>query len=100
MESYGEWRVTIYDVYLESLGFLMVTPLNNPNYIENQIEESQPLTVTLRIVKWLRFGELTINSNSLGLNVVKLSRVRGKFIYGECFYKFTACFTECLLFLC
>ena len=37
MESYGEWRVTAYDIIYEELGFLIVTPLNCPNYIENQI---------------------------------------------------------------
>ena len=28
MESYGEWRVTVYDVIFGDLRFLMVTPLN------------------------------------------------------------------------
>ena len=37
MESYGEWRVTVYDVMFGELGFLIVTQLNYPNYIENKI---------------------------------------------------------------
>ena len=37
MESYGEWRVTVYDVIFGELRFLIVTSLNYPNYIENQI---------------------------------------------------------------
>ena len=46
MESYEEWRVTVYDVIFGVydvifgdviFGFLIVTPLNYPNYIENQI---------------------------------------------------------------
>ena len=56
--------------------------------------------VTVQIVKSLRFGELAVNSNSPIFSVVKLWRVSRNFMYTECFYKFTACFTECLLFLC
>ena len=37
MESYGEWRVTVYDVILGELRFLDSRTLNYPNYIENQI---------------------------------------------------------------
>ena len=58
------------------------------------------LTVTLQIVKSLRFGELTINRNSPIFSVVKLWRVSHNFMYTKLFYKFTACLTECLLFLC
>ena len=36
-QSYGECRVTVYDVIFGELGLLIVTPLNYPNYIENQI---------------------------------------------------------------
>ena len=66
MESYGEWRVRFYDVIFGELTFLFlkVTPLNYPNYTENQILESWPLMVTLKIVKSLRFGELAVSSNS------------------------------------
>ena len=51
-------------------------------------------------MKSLRFGELTANSNSPIFSVVKLWRVSRTFMYTECFYKFTACFRECLLLLC
>ena len=60
--------------------------------------------LTLQIVKSLRFGELAANSNSPIFSVAKpwrVSRVyRLCFMYTECVYKFTACFTECFLFLC
>ena len=56
--------------------------------------------ITLQTVISLRFGELAVNSNSSILSVVKLWRVSRNFMYTECFYMFTACFTECLLFLC
>ena len=58
--------------------------------------------LTLQIVKSLRFGELAANSNSPIFSVAKpwrVSRVyRMCFMYTECVYKFTACFTECFLF--
>ena len=54
--------------------------------------------VTLHIVKSLRSGDLAVNSNSPILSPVKLWRVSRNLIYTECFYKFTACFTEWLLF--
>ena len=56
--------------------------------------------VTLQIVKSLRFGKLAINSNSPAFKAVKLWRVSPNFMNTECFSKFTACFTEYLLFLC
>ena len=56
--------------------------------------------VTLQIAKSLRFGELAFNSNSPTFKAVKLWRVSPNFMYTECFSKFTACFTEYLLFLC
>ena len=57
-------------------------------------------TVTVQIVNSVRFGELAVNSNSAIFRVVKLWRVRLNFTYTECLYTFTACLTECLLFLC
>ena len=54
----------------------------------------------LQIAKLLRFGELAVNRNSPIFGVVKLWRVSRNFMYTECFFKFTTCFTECLLFLC
>ena len=62
MESYQEWRVTVY-VFIFVIFIYVVTPFNYPNYIENQILEGWPLTTTLQIVKMLRFGTLAINSN-------------------------------------
>ena len=56
--------------------------------------------VTLQIFKLLRLGELAVNSNSPIFSDVKLWRVSRNFMYTESFYKFTAFFTECLLFLC
>ena len=47
--------------YLESSGFLIVTPLNYVNYIKNQIQENLSLTVTLQVAKSLRYGELAVN---------------------------------------
>ena len=41
----------------------------------------------------VRFGELTVNSNFPISSVVKPWRV-SNFMYTECAYKFTACFTE------
>ena len=55
--------------------------------------------VTLQIVKSLRSEELAVNSNSPIFSAAKLWRVSRNFMYTECFYKLTACFTECLLFL-
>ena len=55
--------------------------------------------ITLQIAMSLRFGELAVNRNSPILSVVKLWRVGRNFMYTEYFYMFTACFTECLLFL-
>ena len=38
MESYGEWRVTVYNVIFEELKFLdSYTTINYSNYIEKQI---------------------------------------------------------------
>ena len=65
--------------YLESQGFLIVTLLKHQNYIENQNQKSQPLTVTLQIFKPLRFGELAVNTNSPICSVVKLWRISPHF---------------------
>ena len=100
MESYDEWRVTVYDIIFGYLRFLDGHTTNHPNYIENQIYESYPLKATHQIIKSLRFGELAVNSNSPNFSVVKLWRVSPNFIYTDVFYKFTASFTECFLFLC
>ena len=55
--------------------------------------------VTFQIVEGLRFEELAFSSNSPTFSVVKLWRVKRNCMYIERFYKFTACFRECLLFL-
>ena len=55
--------------------------------------------LTLQIVKSLRFGELAADSNFPIFCVVKPWRgLLRNFMYTECVYKFTACFTECFLF--
>ena len=73
--------------YLESYHFLIVIPLNYPSYIENEILESYPLTVTLQIFKTLRLGELAVSSNSPIFSVVKLGIVSCNFMYTECLYR-------------
>ena len=76
MESCGEWKVTVYYIIFGGL------------------------TATIQIVKLLRFVNLAANSTFPIFSVAKLERVSCNFTYTERFYKFTTCFTECLLFLC
>ena len=83
MESYDEQRVTVYGVMFGELTFL--------DSYTTQLSE---------LHRKPNFGELVINSNSPILSVFKLWRVSRNFMYAECFYKFTACFTKCLLFSC
>ena len=56
--------------------------------------------ITLQIVKSLIFGESAVNSNSTIFKVVKHWKASRNFLYTECFGKFTACATGCLMFLC
>ena len=85
MESYGEWRVKVCDIIFAELRFLIVTPFNFPNYIENQIQESQLLRVTLQFVESLRFGELAVNTNSPIFSVAKLWKVSPNFMLHNVF---------------
>ena len=83
MESYREWRVTAYDVIFGDFRFLD----SHTTYLSKRYRKPN-------------LGELAVNGNSPVFRVVNLGRVSRNFMYTECFYKFTACFTECLLFLC
>ena len=77
MESYGERRVTVYDVIFGELRFLdgHITKISELNQKPN-------------------LGQSAVNSNSPILESYPY------FYVYRMFFKFTACFTECLLFLC
>ena len=87
MESYGEWRVTVYDVTFGELKFF-----------------DSHATQLSELYRKPNFGELAVNSNSPIFSVVRLWRVSRNFMYTECFYKFKTCFIilffQRLLFLC
>ena len=50
--------------------------------------------INLQIDKSLRFGDLAVTVTLQFLESLKFG-VSCSFMYTECFYKFTACFTEC-----
>ena len=102
----AKWRITVsgelrfMTSYLQSQCFLIVMSLNYPNHTENQIQQSQPLTVTLQNIKSVIFGELAVNSNSgrsqrfgkfavssnsPSFRVVKLRTVSRNFMYTVCY---------------
>ena len=59
MESYGEWRVTVYDVIFGELKFLDSHTTSLSELYRKTTLGELPVNVKL-----LRFGKLAVNSNS------------------------------------